>query len=355
VTPQSDFFRLGGQSLTAVRLFAKIKRSYGVELSAATIYEAPTIEKLAKRVRDAQAPGPISASCLIPIRSTGSKSPLFLFPDMNGTTIGFDSLVRCLAPDRPIYGAESQTFTGDRPAALSLEEMAVQFVANIRSVWPHGPYNLLGYSFGGLLGFEVAQQLLASGETVGWLGMLDTWQLGHIRELDAIHSRSQKVARRARKAIVHARRIVFGPDRFAYFEDYVVGRIRRQVMASVFGRLLARYQRDRRPLPKVLRRANEINWFVAQQYVARPYPGRIAMFRAINGIASDDPRYGEALGWQNLAAGGVEVHEVPGTHRALLQEPNVRILAREIVACLTAAETQVKENVTEVTSVNLAV
>ena len=354
VTPQSDFFRLGGQSLTAVRLFAKIKRSYGVELSAATIYEAPTVEKLAQRIREAKEPHNTGTSRLIPIRSTGSKPPLFLFPDMNGTTIGFDSLVRVLALDRPIYGVESQTFTSDRPAALSLEEMAVQFVASIRSVWPHGPYNLLGYSFGGLLGFEAAQQLVASGETIGWLGMLDTWQLGHIRELDAIHSRRQKVARRARKAIVHARRLVFGPDRFGYFEDYIVGRIRRQVVASVFRRLLARYQRDRRPLPKVLRRANEINWFAAQDYVARPYPGRIAMFRAINGIASDDPRYGEALGWQNLAAGGVEVHEVPGTHRALLQEPNVRILAREIDACLAAAESQLNKNVTEVASVNLS-
>jgi thioesterase domain-containing protein len=72
--------------------------------------------------------------------------------------------------------------------------------------------------------------------------------------------------------------------------------------------------------------------FAAQRYVAQPYQGRITMFRATRGIAQDDPRYGETLGWQNIAQDGVDVCEVPGTHRDILLEPNVQLLAREVAA-----------------------
>jgi thioesterase domain-containing protein len=78
--------------------------------------------------------------------------------------------------------------------------------------------------------------------------------------------------------------------------------------------------------------------FAAQRYVAQPYQGRIKMFRAAQGIALDDPRYGESLGWQNIAQDGVDVCEVPGTHRDMLREPNVQILAREVAAAYANSE-----------------
>jgi len=335
LTPQSDFFRMGGQSLTAVRLFAKIRKTYGVQLSPGAIYESPTIEKLAQRLRESISPTGTSpakseGSMLIPIRSAGSKAPLFVFPDMNGTVIGFDTLVHCLTSDLPVYGVESIVIATDREAPRRLEAMAAQHVESIRALHPRGPYHLLGYSFGGLMAFEVAQQLVTAGEKVELLGMLDTWQIGHIRELDAIQGRSEKLARRARKAKVHARQLIYGPERLAYFEKHLFGRFRRALLSATMGPVLAVYARIGRPVPRVFRSASRINWFAAQQYVAKPYQGRITMFRAARGIALDDPRYGEALGWQDLAIGGVEIHEVPGTHRDMLREPHVRILARAI-------------------------
>ncbi|HEX4208950.1 MAG TPA: SDR family NAD(P)-dependent oxidoreductase, partial [Candidatus Binataceae bacterium] len=337
LTPQSDFFEMGGQSLTAVRLFAKIKKSYGLQLSPATIYEAPTIEKLAQRVRDAKG-AKATESSLIPIRTGGSRPPLFLFPDMNGTVIGFDTLVRLLPGSLPIYGAESTWFRhGEMP--LRLEEMAARHLESIRALQRHGPFFLLGYSFGGLMAFEAAQQLTAQGETIGMLGMLDTWQLGHIRDLEAVHRRSQKLVRRARKAMKHAQRLWAGPERLAYFDDYFIARYRRKLSLWIFA-LLVRYAHGGRALPQFLRSPSQVNMFAAQRYIARHYQGRITMFRAAQGIANDDPRYGESLGWQSVAEQGVEIHEVPGTHRDILREPNVRILAREISnACINSAPT----------------
>jgi len=335
ITSESDFFRMGGQSLTAVRLFAKIKKMYGVQLSPAVIYESPSIEKLAKRLREATSvvstgSAEIGKTSLIPIRPAGSKAPLFLFPDMNGTVIGFDSFVNCLRNEVPVYGLEAMATASAHAVPLRIEAMAARHVEGIRAVQPRGPYHLLGYSFGGLMAFEVAQQLTAAGDGVELLGMLDTWQLGHLRELDALQSRSEKIARRARKALVHAQHLICGPERLAYFEDHLFSRVRRAAISSIMRPLVAWSERAGRPLPNLVRDPANINWFAAQQYVVKPYSGKITMFRAARGIALDDPRYGNALGWQNIAAGGVEIHEVPGTHRDLLKQPNVQSLASEI-------------------------
>src|SRR5262249_15283435 len=159
-----------------------------------------------------------------------------------------------------------------------------------------------------------------------------------MRHLDTIHSTSQKFARRARKAMVHLNRLLAGPDRLPYFQNYIVGRFRQQLASSTFGAILSRYLRSGRSLPRVLRAPHRVNMFAAQQYVAQPYPRRITMFPAARGIALDDPRYGESLGWHNIAQDGVEVCEVPGTHRDMLVEPYVQILAREVAAAYLNVE-----------------
>jgi thioesterase domain-containing protein/acyl carrier protein len=337
LTPQSDFFEMGGQSLTAVRLFAKIKKSYGIQLSAATIYEVPTVEKLATRIRNGkEAAVVVPKSSLIPIRLGGARHPLYLFPDMHGTVIGFDALIRRLPRDLPVYGVES-TWLSEVDVPLRLEEMAARQLESVRALQPRGPFYFLGYSFGGLMAFEAAQQLVAAGERVGMLGMLDTWQIGHIRALDAVHRRSQKLVRRARKALVHAQRLWTGPERLTYFEDHFIERYRRELSLAIFA-LLVRYSKGH--IPPFLRNPSQINMFAAQHYVAGRYPGRITMFRAAQGIANEDPRYDDSLGWRNHAEKGVEVHEVPGTHRDILREPNVQILAGEISqACMNNEST----------------
>jgi thioesterase domain-containing protein/acyl carrier protein len=335
-TPQSDFFQLGGQSLTAVRLFAKIKKTYGVQLSPATIYEARTIEKLARCVRNSDTREVATKSTLVPIRSEGSRPPLYLFPGVGGTVVGFDSLLRRLPDDLPVYGAES-TWIARPVVPLRVEEMAAIHLGGIRSLQKHGPYFLLGHSFGGLVAFEVAQQLVAAGETIGMLGMLDTWQVGHIRDLNTKDKRSQKLARRAGKAMVHLSRLCAGPDRLAYFQNYM-GSSRRSLVSTMYLAMLSRYLRSGRPLPRILRAPNQVNLFASLRYVAQPYPGRITMFRATGGITLEEPRYGEFLGWQNIAQGGVEVCEVPGNHKDILLEPNVQILAREVAAVCVNSE-----------------
>jgi acyl transferase domain-containing protein/thioesterase domain-containing protein/acyl carrier protein len=288
LTPQSDFFEMGGQSLTAVRLFAKIKAAYGAELNPATIAEAPTIEKLAQMIRDSGAEVTTAKSLLIPLRPGGARPPLYLFPDIDGTVTRFDDLVRHLPDDMPVYGVES-TWLTESTAPLRLEDMAARQLQSIRELQRQGPFYFLGYSFGALMAFEASQQLLAAGETIGMLGMIgtrQTWNGGKLK-------------------------------------------------SSIFRAFLVRYVQAGRVLPRFLRNPSQINMFAAQRYTARRYEGRIIMFRAAEGITKDDLDYGGLLDWQNVAEQGVEIHEVPGNQRDILQEPNVQVLAREIShACM---------------------
>jgi hypothetical protein len=98
----------------------------------------------------------------------------------------------------------------------------------------------------------------------------------------------------------------------------------------IYATLIARGK----PIPKFLERAYDVNWFAARRYQARPYPGCVTLFRAASAEGNVDERYGYELGWKPLAGAGVEVHEIPGTHRDIMREPNVRLLARTVTACL---------------------
>ena len=172
VSDQESFFDLGGNSLTGVRLLAKMKKKYGVDLKLATLFTAPTIDKLCALVRPETVLPP--SSSLVPIQPNGTKPPLYVIHGIGGSVLGFRALVKHLDSDQPIYGIE-YSISKSSPALLRMEDLAKQYLSEIRKLQASGPYYLLGYSFGGLLAFEIAQQLHAAGERVELLGMVDTF------------------------------------------------------------------------------------------------------------------------------------------------------------------------------------
>jgi acyl transferase domain-containing protein/thioesterase domain-containing protein len=337
VSVQDDFFALGGQSLSALRLFAKIKNRYGLELSLSTLYQAPTIEKLASLVRKQES---APDSSIVPIRPNGSRPPLFLIHGLWGNLNFYSELIQRLAPDQPIYGVQAQILGDGKVPLMRLEDLAWSYLKDIRRTQPQGPYYFLGYSFGGVLAFEMAQQLHASGESVALLGMLDTREWGVLRDFRANENYSRKLARLIRKFGDEGLRIVKGPSRFSYLSSVLVDRWQYHLRPELIGSAYKILMRARWPLPKFLVNDYDVNEFAVAQYRPAFYPGDITIFRAEEGLASRDVRFGPDLGWRRFAGGGVEVREIPGDHNDLMKPPNVGVLAREVTSCLARRQAE---------------
>jgi len=328
-----DFFELGGQSLVGVRLFAKIKKTYGVNLGLSTLFEARTIGQMAKLVRDASgAPRsePQSKSPIVAIQPKGAKPPVYVISGLGGNVVKFHSMAFYLGGDQPVYGLLPRGLDGNEPYHTRVEDMAAYYVDAIQAAQPEGPYRLVGYSFGGAVAFEVGQQLLARGGRVTLVGLFDTIEWRYMEDVE------RSLSYRERFGVSMARlKDEFPEDnRFRLFARLLGARASTAVY-RLFDAL-------GRPLPQKVGGLEDINAFAGANYHPKPFPGVVTLFRSTERapVDGDDPY----LGWGGLAA-SIEVHHVPSTHFDILQEPGVRVLSEKLRVCLdrdVAPETDAK-------------
>ncbi|UQW99376.1 non-ribosomal peptide synthetase [Streptomyces sp. RerS4] len=166
-----SFFDLGGNSLLAIRLASRIRAVLDVELPVRALFEAPTVAALGPKlgVEDLEA----GLGVLLPLRSTGSRPPLFCVHPAGGLAWPYARLVQMIDADRPLYGIQARGITRPDLAPRSTAEMAADYVEQIRSVQPEGPYHLLGWSWGGRIAHEVAVRLRRQGQEVALLAVMD--------------------------------------------------------------------------------------------------------------------------------------------------------------------------------------
>ena len=169
-----NFFELGGHSLLAIRLISRIRSSMDADISIRSLFEAPTVEALTKRLTRGR-PALSDFEVLLPIRPAGSKLPLFCIHDAGGFSWPYSKLIRHIPSEHPIYGLQARNLTQRARRPRSIDEMAEDYLSFIRRIQPHGPYNLLGWSFGGLVAHAIATQLQSMGEEVALLALLDSY------------------------------------------------------------------------------------------------------------------------------------------------------------------------------------
>jgi thioesterase domain-containing protein/acyl carrier protein len=326
ISVHDDFFDLGGDSITALRLFNEINARHKVELSLSTIFEARSIRELAALIQQDKArtrlDTPVSAPspALVGIQPEGSRPRIHVISGLGGNVIKFQQLAFYLGEDQPIFGLLPRGLDGKEPFFTSIEEMASYYVNAIQGAQPRGPYNLIGYSFGGLAAFEVARQLVALGCEVSFLGLLDTAEPQYLE--------------RVQKSLPVA-------DRYRVYKEYLetfttgegLARLRNRIARKLSGLTYRLYRARSRSIPRQLANIEDVNMLAAIQYKPGPYPGKLTLFRSTERHVSEGTE--RLLGWTGLVR-EIEVIDIGSNHFNILKEPHVRVLAEKIKACLAA-------------------
>jgi non-ribosomal peptide synthetase component F/thioesterase domain-containing protein len=315
---EQNYFELGGNSLLAVRLFARIQKEFSVNLPLATLFEAQTIAGLAS-VLDNKTYGR-DWSPLVPIQTLGTRPPFFCIHGGGGSVLIYRALSQHLGADQPFYGLESQGLDGRLPLLTKIEDMAELYVRELRRVQPHGPYFLGGYCMGGTVALEVAQQLTAAGEKVALLALFDTANWAAIRR-NVLYD---KMVYQAQRIVFHC--LNFGLLDFKKQVEFIQEKLRvlwnrSSVWRGWFERKLGSNSEF-----STLAKIWDVNDRAILAYRPKPYPGTITDFRPMSQYFQ---YLGEPMDWSGLA----QKHEIVTLRvypAGMLLEPFVQDLARAL-------------------------
>jgi amino acid adenylation domain-containing protein len=328
------FLDLGGHSILAVRLIAMIEKRLGHRLSLSTLLQGATVEQLALALRregDAVEPSP-----LVAINPNGSRPPFFCVHPATGGALCYVHLARHLGGDQPFYGLQAPGLDGLEMPLRSIEELAGCYITALQKVQPDGPYFLGGHSFGGVVAFEMAQQLRRMGHEVALVAILDT--LAPVTDSNSTPGLNGQTDARRLCEIVGVierflnRRIGIEDQEFELlsFEDQLALVLNRFKEIDLFPRDAGTTQ------VRGLLEVEKANVHALQQYVPQVYAGRITLFRAAtlhdeDFTDSSSQRFSDpSAGWSALSSEPVDVHVVAGDHITMITETHVSVLAEKL-------------------------
>ncbi|KPA15500.1 amino acid adenylation domain protein [Candidatus Magnetomorum sp. HK-1] len=329
---RDNFFDLGGHSLLAVRLMAKIEQAFNKHLPLATLFKNGTIELLANHIRHNQDES--SWSSLVLIQPDGSKPPFFCLPGAGGNVLYFQELAMNLGKERPFYGLQPPGLDGGTPPLTTIEDLAAHYIKTIKTVQETGPYYLGGHSFGGLVAFEMAQQLTQKGEQVNQLAILDcpcpTYSQPTGEDWDEARWLSQIA-----NIISHlyGKDLGITEDSFKPFND------------DEKSKFLHEQLKEYDFLPKEAKLSHfkgfvdvyKTNLLMTIDANKDIYPTNLVLFKSTDRqplkLEHDNTyeiRDDHTLGWNTFLSKDIDVCMIPGDHLTMLTNPNVKELAKQI-------------------------
>jgi amino acid adenylation domain-containing protein len=332
-----DFFALGGHSFLAVRLMQHIKKQFGYAIPLMELFEQPTIEHLARLLRQ-----PFLTSKqlhLVTFKTAASRRPLFFIHPVGGTVLCYLELAQALEK-QAFYGIQAAGLYGERDPLTTIEDMAAIYLQTLKTVQPAGPYLLGGWSMGGVIAFEMAQQLVKHGEEVALLALLDcqVHEPGIVEEVDQARLLTDFVIHLVgsylNSATPEAR------QRFRHLDEQDALAFHKEVQQVSMDRQLSFVLEQTKQAGLVPSDTDlsqfthyfavfRTNYQAVRHYQPEPYTGRATFF------ASEDVMkwkgLGPAMGWDRLITENLEAHVLPGNHYTLIHGATVRRIAEQLL------------------------
>jgi amino acid adenylation domain-containing protein len=325
---RDNFFALGGHSLLAVQVVHQIREVFGQTVPVKALFQAPTVEQLAEVLREED---PLRDwASLVPLQPNGSKPPFFFLA-------GRSHFGDRLGPDQPVYRVVYQDLDREQ-LFVRIEDMASHSIESVKKIQPDGPYYLGGHAVGGMVAFEMAQQLRRQGQKVALLALCECWT-----RYSGPPRRSKSGAYRLwQKANYHFHQT----QRVGAREEFthLLVSLKNKTWGSA-GR------RQSVPLSPAQEGARAAAFEAMRRYVPQAYSGRITLIRSSERRVWRD--HVPLDGWGSLAKDGVEVYEVPGRHAEIYREPNVGMLAQRLSDVLHKAQAEMENERTALIDHNL--
>ena len=321
-----DIFEIGADSLASIRVVGALERALGMTLPVTFIYDAPTIAQMASKLASVERPSP---SNLVKIKDNGPGTPLFIVHGLGGDIGEIVRFCRKLRTRGSVYAICACGLDGHSQPLNSVPEMAATYLQAIRSAQPKGPYRLCGYSFGGLVAFEMAQQLRRAGERVDPLILLDTtvderyWpKRAWIKAMCAVVQKNLRDMRRIPLGDIHLylrERLRGLSNRIGYRRGSLAGTSMKIESADI---------------PPMLVRVREAALEAMTTYKPADYSGEIVLLRC---MTRDPMGYDAAPMWASVSQKLI-IHEVPGDHRSMIRDPALGAVAEAASRALREAE-----------------
>lgn len=348
---RDSFYELGGTSIQGATLLAMLQDELGQRIHTTALFDLSEIGDLAGYLAqnysqavasrfgtESAFPAAAQSRCspsskpidgdaadargpkelVIPIQPRGETTPLFMVHPPGGIVVCYQPLAHCLGNPRPVYGIRARGLHGETDLPTTLVNMAGEYVEAIRSISPAGPYCLGGWSLGGLVAYEMAQQLRKQGDTVRLLLLLDTTiPRGPANQLYGVEESNTGLEYGL--DITLEELAALGPDQqLPYLWDHArkLGVIDEEAPESLVQQVL-----------NDLKKLFHLHFQLATEYAIEPYPGNITLMRPSD--APVEVHTSPDRGWRQLAP-RVDVHFVPGQHHSMVKEPHVRTLADKL-------------------------
>jgi amino acid adenylation domain-containing protein len=341
-----NFFEMGGHSLIAVKVMSKIERVTGKRLPLASLFETPTIEKMALVLSlDGRS---ITWDSLVPIKPQGNKMPLYIVHGAGLNVLLFNAVAMGLGADQPVYGLQAKGLNGIDEPLTKIEDMAAHYIAAIMRQNPTGPYALAGFSFGGIIAWEMARQFAALGKEVKMLAVFDTYAC-RSTFYDPLGVRIRKHLRFYYKSILHTLKFSAG------FKNTITEKTRllRRKLIRLYWALIPDNGQNQPGFFGYGHKIDKCNFDALNRYRFTPHNIAVEVFRAeTRTFYIEDTKY---LGWKPYALKGVTIHDIPGEHNTIFKAPNDKIFAEVLQKCLdktATADTGIKSKRLNVAAAN---